>query len=145
MTDPLTGKTVSILVKWQVLRLALAVTENVTILWYVEGLHVHWECTMVRKMSAGGCRLLRMTHWQVSLHSSTAPSPNWRLSTGSCPRLSSRDRLITKHDASAKEHCHFVTFAHWLWPPYVIGGPLYFCPVVSFLLLSSIFFFFFLA
>jgi len=33
-----------------------------------------------------------------------------------------------------------------LWPPYVIGGPLYFCPVVSFfffffyLLLSSSFF-----
>jgi len=24
-----------------------------------------------------------------------------------------------------------------LWPPYVIGGPLYFCPVVSFLLLLS--------
>ena len=34
-----------------------------------------------------------------------------------------------------------------LWPPYVIGGPLYFCPVVSFfyLLLSSSIFFFFLA
>jgi len=28
-----------------------------------------------------------------------------------------------------------------LWPPYVIGGPLYFCPVVSFFLRSSIFFF----
>jgi len=29
-----------------------------------------------------------------------------------------------------------------LWPPYVIGGPLYFCPVVSFFyLLSSSFFF----
>jgi len=27
-----------------------------------------------------------------------------------------------------------------LWPPYVIGGPLYFCPVVSFHLLSSSFF-----
>ena len=27
-----------------------------------------------------------------------------------------------------------------LWPPYVIGGPLYFSPVVSFLLPSSIFF-----
>ena len=26
---------------------------------------------------------------------------------------------------------------HLLWPPYVIGGPLYFCPVVSFLLPSS--------
>jgi len=26
-----------------------------------------------------------------------------------------------------------------LWPPYVIGGPLYFCPVVSFLLLLSFF------
>jgi len=33
-----------------------------------------------------------------------------------------------------------------LWPPYVIGGPLYFCPVVSFLLSSSSYsFFFFLA
>jgi len=31
---------------------------------------------------------------------------------------------------------------HLLWPPYVIGGPLYFCPVVSFLLSSSSFFFF---
>jgi len=30
-----------------------------------------------------------------------------------------------------------------LWPPYVIGGPLYFCPVVSFYLLLPIFFFFF--
>ena len=29
-----------------------------------------------------------------------------------------------------------------LWPPYVIGGPLYFCPVVSFFFLSSIFLFF---
>jgi len=29
----------------------------------------------------------------------------------------------------------FVSF--FLWPPYVIGGPLYFCPVIS------IFFFFF--
>ena len=27
-----------------------------------------------------------------------------------------------------------------LWPPYVIGGPLYFCPVVSFYLLSIFFF-----
>jgi len=27
-----------------------------------------------------------------------------------------------------------------LWPPYVIGGPLYFCPVVSFLLLLLLFF-----
>ena len=27
--------------------------------------------------------------------------------------------------------------ATFLWPPYVIGGPLYFCPVVSFYLLSS--------
>jgi len=43
---------------------------------------------------------------------------------------------------------HYI-FALWLllsslWPPYVIGGPLYFCPVVSFffylLLLSSFFF-----
>ena len=34
---------------------------------------------------------------------------------------------------------------HWqflLWPPYVIGGPLYFCPVVSFYLSSSSIFFF---
>jgi len=28
-----------------------------------------------------------------------------------------------------------------LWPPYVIGGPLYFCPVVSFLLSSFCLFF----
>jgi len=28
-----------------------------------------------------------------------------------------------------------------LWPPYVIGGPLYLCPVVSFFLLSSSSFF----
>jgi len=28
-----------------------------------------------------------------------------------------------------------------LWPPYVIGGPLYFCPVVSFLLSSFYLFF----
>jgi len=31
----------------------------------------------------------------------------------------------------------FSIVIHYLWPPYVIGGPLYFCPVVSF-------FFFFL-
>ena len=29
-----------------------------------------------------------------------------------------------------------------LWPPYVIGGPLYFCPVISIFYLSSMFFFF---
>ena len=28
--------------------------------------------------------------------------------------------------------CVLLTF--YLWPPYVIGGPLYFCPVVSFFL-----------
>ena len=35
--------------------------------------------------------------------------------------------------------CNILTV--FLWPPYVIGGPLYFCPVVSFylLLLSSFF------
>jgi len=32
----------------------------------------------------------------------------------------------------------------FLWPPYVIGGPLYFCPVVS-IYLSIFFFFLFLA
>ena len=32
--------------------------------------------------------------------------------------------------------CLLVRFI-FLWPPYVIGGPLYFCPVISFLLLSS--------
>ena len=31
----------------------------------------------------------------------------------------------------------------YLWLPYVIGGPLYFCPVVSFYLLSIFFFLFF--
>jgi len=41
--------------------------------------------------------------------------------------------------------CTICTYAlGYLWPPYVIGGPLYFCPVVSFLpsflLLSSFFF-----
>ena len=30
----------------------------------------------------------------------------------------------------------------FLWPPYVIGGPLYFCPVVSFFFLSFYLFFF---
>ena len=30
----------------------------------------------------------------------------------------------------------------YLWPPYVIRGPLYFCPVVSFFLLSSFYLFF---
>jgi len=29
-----------------------------------------------------------------------------------------------------------------LWPPYVIGGPLYFCPVVSFYLISFSFYLF---
>jgi len=29
-----------------------------------------------------------------------------------------------------------VNIASLLWPPYVIGGPLYFCPVVSFFFLS---------
>ena len=33
----------------------------------------------------------------------------------------------------------FLTRFIYLWPPYVIGGPLYFCPVVSFL--PSFFFF----
>jgi len=32
--------------------------------------------------------------------------------------------------------------AAWLWPRYVIGGPLYFCPVISIYLSSSSFFFF---
>jgi len=47
----------------------------------------------------------------------------------------------TKH----VEHCNFVqeyrsflAFAY-LWPPYVIGGPLYFCPVISIYRLSSFF------
>ena len=31
-----------------------------------------------------------------------------------------------------------------LWPPCVIGGPLYFCPVVSFYLLSFFFYLFFI-
>ena len=39
---------------------------------------------------------------------------------------------------SSETAFHFIS----LWPPYVIGGPLYFCPVVSFFLSS---FFFFLA
>ena len=30
----------------------------------------------------------------------------------------------------------------YLWPPYVIGGPLYFCPVISFLLSFFYLFFF---
>jgi len=30
----------------------------------------------------------------------------------------------------------------YLWPPYVIGGPLYFCPVISIFYLSSIFYLF---
>ena len=30
--------------------------------------------------------------------------------------------------------CHVISI--FLWPPYVIGGPLYFCPVVSFFFLS---------
>ena len=41
---------------------------------------------------------------------------------------------------------NLTALGQFLWPPYVIGGPLYFCPVVSFyLLLSSSSFFFFLA
>ena len=42
----------------------------------------------------------------------------------------------------------FADQCHFLWPLYVIGRRLYFCPVISFYLLSSIFFylsFFFLA
>jgi len=39
--------------------------------------------------------------------------------------------------------CHtllsLVVFCHLLWPPYVIGGPLYYCPVISFYLSSSFF------
>ena len=31
-------------------------------------------------------------------------------------------------------------YSCFLWPPYVIGGPLYFCTVVSFYLSSSFFF-----
>jgi len=55
--------------------------------------------------------------------------------------------------ASGPANIHMEAFIHGghrlqlllsclLWPPYVIGEPLYFCPVVSFLLPSSIFFFF---
>ena len=33
----------------------------------------------------------------------------------------------------------------FLWPPYVIGGPLYFCPVVSFFFFFYLLLFFFLA
>ena len=33
--------------------------------------------------------------------------------------------------------CGFFYLSFLLWPPYVIGGPLYFCSVVSFLLSSS--------
>jgi len=45
----------------------------------------------------------------------------------------------------ARQSCEMVPrwrlFGDFLWPPYVIGGPLYFCPVVSFYL-SSIYLFF---
>ena len=39
----------------------------------------------------------------------------------------------------ARQSCAMVRRWRFLWPPYVIGGPLYFCPVVSFL--PSIFFY----
>ena len=41
-------------------------------------------------------------------------------------------------------HIYFhpvVSSSSFLWPPYVIGGPLYFCPVVSFLLSIYLLFF----
>ena len=39
---------------------------------------------------------------------------------------------------NSKNHFGFESL---LWPPYVIGGPLYFCPVIS-IFLSSIYLFF---
>jgi len=41
--------------------------------------------------------------------------------------------IVRKHFKQA--HCSI-----FLWPPYVIGGPLYFCPVVSFFYLLLLFF-----
>ena len=47
------------------------------------------------------------------------------------------DTAITLSDRSVSYYMSWL-----LWPPYVIGGPLYFCPVVSFLLLSFFYLFF---
>ena len=42
-----------------------------------------------------------------------------------------------------RSRCRHYIFALWLWPPYVVGQVIIFCPVVSFffffLLLSSFF------
>ena len=46
------------------------------------------------------------------------------------------------HDTMRRHASILHWYACFLWPPYVIGGPLYFCPVVSFLLSSSSIFFF---
>ena len=48
--------------------------------------------------------------------------------------------VLCKQDVCVLSKTEFVQSC--LWPPYVIGGPLYFCPVVSiFYLLLSIFLF----
>ena len=47
----------------------------------------------------------------------------------------------SKHTADVYSCVSITAYWAYLWPPYVIGGPLYFCPVVSFFFLS----FFFLA
>jgi len=64
-----------------------------------------------------------------------------RLHLGLCP-ASQRWQVQLQH------LCHwaiaifkilFRAYLSILWPPYVIGGPLYFCPVVSFYLLLLLF------
>ena len=42
--------------------------------------------------------------------------------------------VVLSPNVVALYQSHFLTV---LWPPYVIGGTLYFCPLVSFYLLSS--------
>ena len=51
------------------------------------------------------------------------------------------DKLGRVSQRSTKANLWRLSVQNLLWPPYVIGGPLYFCPVVSFYLS----FFFFLA
>ena len=84
------------------------------------------HCLIVCVRSISSCLIIRSKTSQV--HRLPA-------STTSAFRSLWAPSRATTTTAAPNGNCHY------LWPPYVIGGPLYFCPVVSFFLSIYLLFF----
>jgi len=67
-------------------------------------------------------------------HSSIGRHPNFAA-------LNRERHIYTRQGGHHVGHWPTFLVSSCLWPPYVIGGPLYFCPVISIYLSSSSFFF----